>query len=92
MGTPTPDQVEAMNPNYKNKAFPELIPLSFESNFPAGTPELALRFLKYLLVYSPSERPGAIDALAHPFFAELRAQRIDLGAQGSTPVEMFSFT
>ena len=53
MGTPTPDQVEAMNPNYKNKAFPELIPLSFESNFPAGTPELALRFLKYLLVYNP---------------------------------------
>lgn len=78
MGTPTPDDVEAMNPNYKNKVFPELIPLSFESNFPAGTPEIALNFLKHLLVYNPESRPGALEALAHPFFHDLRGARLDL--------------
>lgn len=93
MGTPSANEVEAMNPNYKNKSFPELIPLSFESNFPASTPEVALNFIKHLLVYSPEERPGALDALAHPFFADFRAQRLDLpGNQGPMPVEMFSFT
>ena len=82
-----------MNPNYKNKVFPELIPLSFESNFPAGTPELAISFLKHLLVYNPSERPGAIDALAHPFFTDMRMSRLELpGSQGAMPVEMYSFT
>ena len=72
MGTPTPDEVEAMNPNYKNKVFPELIPLSFESNFPANTHEVTLSFLKHLLVYNPEDRPAALDALAHPFFNDLR--------------------
>ena len=73
MGTPTPDEVEAMNPNYKNKVFPELIPLGFESNFPAGTPEVTISFLKHLLIYNPNSRPSALDALAHPFFNDLRA-------------------
>ena len=82
-----------MNPNYKNKVFPELIPLSFESNFPAGTPDLAISFLKHLLVYNPSERPGAIDALAHPFFSDMLMTRLNLpGNQGAMPVEMYSFT
>ena len=78
MGTPNANEVEAMNPNYKNKVFPELIPLGFESNFPAGTPDVALSFLKHLLVYSPNDRPSALEALAHPFFADLRNQRLEL--------------
>lgn len=60
MGTPSAEEVIAMNENYKNRTFPELVPLAFESNFPAGTPSTATDFLKHLLVYSPAERPGAL--------------------------------
>ena len=81
-----------MNPNYKNKTFPELIPLEFESNFPAGIPSVALDFLKHLLVYSPNDRPNALQALAHPFFNELRTSRINVPDQGIMPLEMYNFT
>lgn len=83
-----------MNPNYRNKVFPELVPLSFEKNFPPGTPKEALSFLKHLLVYNPKNRPRALEALAHPYFRELTdAVRVDLpGNQGPMPSEMFNFT
>jgi len=68
LGTPSSDEVNAMNPDYKNKVFPDLVPAAFESNFPACTPSVALDFLQHLLVYSPTQRPGALEALSHPFF------------------------
>ena len=37
LGTPVPEEVKAMNPAYKNREFPELKPLPFETNFPATT-------------------------------------------------------
>lgn len=93
MGTPSPQEVEGMNPNYKNKQFPDLVPLPFESNFPPGTPDTALDFLNHLLVFNPKERPAALEALAHPFFNELRAARLELPAgQGLMPLDMFNFT
>ena len=49
LGTPMPEEVMAMNPNYKNRNFPDLVPLAFSSNFPAGTPHVALDFIKHLL-------------------------------------------
>ena len=49
LGTPTPADVEAMNPKYKHRIFPELVPLPYESNFPPTTPEIALDFIKTLL-------------------------------------------
>lgn len=93
MGTPTYQDVEAMNPDYKNKVFPSLVPLAFETNFPAGTYQVTLDFLEHLLVYDPNERPSAIEALAHPFFNDLRTNRLDVpGGQGLMPMEMFNFT
>ena len=49
MGTPSPEEVKAMNPDYKNRDFPGLKPLPFETNFPATTNRTALDFIKYLL-------------------------------------------
>ena len=45
LGTPSYQEVDAMNPDYKNKNFPALVPLAFETNFPAGTPQVTLDFL-----------------------------------------------
>ena len=49
LGTPMAEEVYAMNSNYKYRNFPDLVPLAFSSNFPAGTPHVALDFLKSLL-------------------------------------------
>ena len=60
LGTPSPNDVNNMNPDYKNKNFPDMVPMPFESNFPPCTDNVALDFLRYLLVYSPGERPSAL--------------------------------
>ena len=93
MGTPTVEDVAAMNPDYKNRNFPSIHPLPFGNNFPPGTSDTATDFLKKLLVYNPKDRPGALEALAHPFFYELKQGRVELpGAQGALPFQMFEFT
>ena len=71
LGTPTPEEVKAMNPDYKQPEFPHLKPLPFQTNFPATTNGIALDFILTLLQYDPAKRPNALKALKHPFFEEL---------------------
>lgn len=44
----------------------------FKKLFPSSVPEEGLGLLKSLLEYEPLKRITAVDALAHPFFDELR--------------------
>ncbi|KPV74606.1 uncharacterized protein RHOBADRAFT_44122 [Rhodotorula graminis WP1] len=59
LGTPTRREVLAMQPTY------------VEHDFAIASPE-ALDLLASILVYTPSFRPRAIEAMCHPFFDELR--------------------
>jgi len=92
MGTPSPEEVAAMNPEYKNREFPQLKPLPFETNFPATTNSQAIDFIKHLLNFNPKKRPCAIAALKHPFFDELLTPNLKLpnGLIASTTI--FDFT
>ena len=46
-----------------------------------------------MLVYDPAKRPRAIQALAHPFFNELKQPRLELpNQQGTLPLDIFHFT
>mmetsp|Transcript_44738 Transcript_44738/g.59400 ORF Transcript_44738/g.59400 Transcript_44738/m.59400 type:complete len:109 (+) Transcript_44738:916-1242(+) len=82
-----------MNPNYKHRVFPDLVPLPYESNFPPATPDVALDFIRTLLRYDPNSRPSAIEALKHPFFTEIRMQRLEIpGPEQLMPFEMFLWT
>jgi len=38
LGTPTKEEVDAMNPNYKTRKFPQVRPLPLEQVFPSTTP------------------------------------------------------
>lgn len=72
LGTPTKDQIKAMNSNYKEFKFPQIKPHSWREVFPANTPESALDLIARMLEYRPQERATALEACAHPFFDELR--------------------
>jgi glycogen synthase kinase 3 beta len=56
LGTPTKDQIKAMNQNYKEFKFPQIKPHSWNKVFPPPVPESALDILAKMLEYRPSER------------------------------------
>lgn len=80
LGTPSREEIRAMNPNYTEFKFPHIRPSPWSKVFgrsPASAsapapPADALDLIGSLLVYDPSRRKSAIEALAHPFFDELR--------------------
>mmetsp|Transcript_8590 Transcript_8590/g.16864 ORF Transcript_8590/g.16864 Transcript_8590/m.16864 type:complete len:377 (+) Transcript_8590:526-1656(+) len=71
MGTPTRAQVNAMNPKYEGWELPQVQARSWSSII-RNAPADALDFISSVLTYDPRQRPSALEALAHPFFDELR--------------------
>jgi glycogen synthase kinase 3 beta len=59
--------------------------------FPGHTPPEALDLLSKMLMYSPRARISAIQALAHPFFDDLRDPHTRL-PNGSPLPPMFDFS
>lgn len=73
LGTPTREQIRTMNPNYMEHKFPQIKPHPFSKVFRKADNE-AIDLIAKLLEYTPTERLGAIDAMVHPFFEELRKE------------------
>ncbi|KAF8565488.1 hypothetical protein P879_06288 [Paragonimus westermani] len=71
LGTPTPEQVLEMNPNYSEFKFPVLSGCPWEKLIRHRTNDSAFSVLRKLLVYSPKTRMTAANILADSFFAEL---------------------
>lgn len=71
LGTPTREQIRTMNPNYMEHKFPQIKPHPFNKVFRKADNN-AIDLIGKLLEYTPTERLGAIDAMVHPFFDELR--------------------
>ena len=71
-GTPTPQEVKDMNPEYMYKDLPKVKGTSTSKLFPSGVPLEARDLVFKLLEYNPTKRVTAIEALAHPFYDELR--------------------
>jgi len=76
LGTPTRDQVYAMNDYYANFLFPKVEPDLWENVLNEKlSPRVSLEavdLMSKLLVYFPSKRMKPVHALAHPFFDELK--------------------
>lgn len=72
LGTPTKEDIEFMNRNYSEFKFPQIRPLPWSRVFRSHTPPEAIDLISAMLKYSPSSRLSMLDALAHPFFNELR--------------------
>lgn len=94
LGTPTKQEIEAMNKNYTEFKFPQVKahPWSkvFQDRKPQPPPEAADLLIQFLR-YNPTERLLPLDALSHPFFDELRDPKTKL-PNGKPLPPLFDFT
>ena len=91
LGTPTREQIQAMNPNYTEFKFPQIKAHPWNKVFSSRTPADAIDLLSKILVYDPQIRLTPMEALCHPFFDELRDESTKL-PNGSALPELFNFT
>ncbi|CAA9987939.1 glycogen synthase kinase 3, putative [Plasmodium knowlesi strain H] len=92
LGTPTEEQMKIMNPNYADVKFPDVKPKDLKKVFPKGTPEDAINFVSRFLKYEPLKRLSPIEALADPFFDDLRDPCIKLPKYIEKLPDLFNFT
>eukprot|EP00698_Gefionella_okellyi_P023323 TRINITY_DN7933_c0_g1_i1.p1 TRINITY_DN7933_c0_g1~~TRINITY_DN7933_c0_g1_i1.p1 ORF type:complete len:346 (+),score=32.05 TRINITY_DN7933_c0_g1_i1:36-1073(+) len=90
LGTPTHEQLSSMNPEYAEFRFPSIPQQPWNRVF-RNVADDGIDLIQRMLRYPPLERIHAIEALAHPFFDELRDAHLRLPNGGALP-ELFSFT
>jgi len=91
LGTPSLEQIKAMNPNYEEFKFPQIRPHPWQKVFRARTSIEAIDLVSRLLEYTPSARITPLQACAHTFFDELREPGTKL-PNGREMPPLFNFT
>ncbi|KAL7066061.1 protein kinase domain-containing protein [Cryptosporidium serpentis] len=96
LGTPTKEQMIAMNPHYTEVRFPTLKAKDWKKILPDNTPSLAIDLLQKILRYEPNIRIKPYEAMAHPFFDNIRESHsqnpIIVQSIGNTTPELFNFS
>merc|ERR1719357_394841 len=98
LGAPSRSDILAMNPNYKQFAFPQVKPMPWKEVFIDVTykntpvPASALDLIKKMLVFQPLKRIDPLDALGHEFFATLRTSKAAKLPNGRPLPPLFNFT
>jgi|Transcript_9376 glycogen synthase kinase 3 beta len=91
LGTPTKEELKAMNPNYTEFKFPQIKPHPWSKVFRSrSTPQTAIDFVAYLLQYDPALRPSGLQACTHAYFDELRNPNFSLSNE--KPPDCFNFS
>jgi len=72
LGTPTREELMAMNPNYTEFKFPQIKPHPWHKVFRSRTSQEAIDFISRLLVYDPKTRPSGLQCCTHALFDDLR--------------------
>jgi serine/threonine protein kinase len=91
LGTPTREEISAMNSNYTEFKFPQIRACQWRKVFRSKTPEDAMEFIGSTLAYSPERRIKPLDGCAHPFFDDLRNEQTRL-PNGNPLPPLFDFT
>eukprot|EP00040_Diaphanoeca_grandis_P001293 m.18053 g.18053 ORF g.18053 m.18053 type:complete len:395 (-) comp11811_c0_seq1:1056-2240(-) len=91
LGTPTREQIHEMNPNYTDFKFPQIRAHPWEKVFRSNTQAEASELCTMLLQYIPNKRIELWDAMAHPFFDDLRDPTAHL-ENGQPLPPLFNFT
>ncbi|PIO75008.1 kinase domain protein [Teladorsagia circumcincta] len=89
LGTPTKEQIQSMNPNYKEFKFPQIKAHPWAKVFRASTPQEAIDLISTIIEYTPNARPTPQQACLHAFFDELRMPETKLpSGRPLPPLEM----
>lgn len=97
LGAPSKEEILAMNKNYTQFRFPQVKPLPWETVFASvryegkSVPTEAIQLIRQFLVFDPTRRLEPFDALAQPFFDELRLEETRL-EDGSALPPLFNLT
>jgi len=91
LGTPSKEEIKAMNPNHTSFKFPQIKPQSWSKVFRNKAPPTAVDLVAKFLKYKPQDRLEPFEALAHPFFDELRDPNARL-PNGKPLPPVFNFT
>mmetsp|Transcript_3434 Transcript_3434/g.7272 ORF Transcript_3434/g.7272 Transcript_3434/m.7272 type:complete len:533 (-) Transcript_3434:450-2048(-) len=91
LGTPTREEISAMNSNYTEFKFPQIKACQWRKVFRSKTPEDAMDFIGSTLAYAPHRRIQPLEGCGHTFFDELRDERTRL-PNGNTLPPLFDFT
>jgi serine/threonine protein kinase len=91
LGTPTREELMAMNPNYTEFKFPQIKPHPWHKVFRSRSSPEAIDFVSKLLRYDPKLRPTGLQACMHQFFDELRDPVTRISAAKPLPDALFTF-
>ena len=91
LGTPTREEISAMNSNYTEFKFPQIKACQWRKVFRSKTPDEAMDFISRTLAYAPERRVKPLEGCAHPFFDELRDVKTRLPSGKPLP-PLFDFT
>lgn len=92
LGTPTQQEIKQMNPDHKMYKFPQLKGQAWDAVFKnTKACKEAIELMSKFLIYVPTKRITCFEALAHPYFDDLRAANLKMPNDGTIP-EMFNFT
>jgi glycogen synthase kinase 3 beta len=90
LGTPTLEEIQAMNQNYTEYKFPQVKPHPWHKVFRPRTPSDAIELVSRFLRYAPDSRIKPLEGCAMPFFDELRDQNLQLPGN-RVPPPLFDF-
>lgn len=92
LGTPTRDELMAMNPNYTEFKFPQIKPHPWHKVFRSRTSPEAIDYVSKLLQYDPKKRPTGLSGCLHPLFEDLRDQSTRISTSKPLPDFLFAFS
>jgi len=92
LGTPTRDELMAMNPNYTEFKFPQIKPHPWHKVFRSRTSPEAIDYISKLLQYDPKTRPTGLQGCLHVLFDDLRDQNTRISTSKPLPDCLFTFS
>jgi len=92
LGTPTRDELMAMNPNYTEFKFPQIKPHPWTKVFRSRTSQETIDYISKLLVYDPKTRPSGLQCCTHVLFDDLRNDTTRISTSKPLPDHLFAFS
>jgi serine/threonine protein kinase len=92
LGTPTKEEIYAMNPNHTSFKLPQIKAHPWTKVFKNKAPANAIDLVSKWLRYEPKTRLDPFESLAHNFFDELREPNAKLPNGQPLPAHLFDWT